>query len=350
MKKIAVLGAGSWGTALAMVLDENGHQVKIWGNVPEQIKEINEKHTNEHYLPGLQLADSIVACGELEVALTDADFVLFVVPTKAIRPVAKQVNALLDGQHKPILVHASKGLEQVTHKRISTIIAEEVAAEKHSGIVVLSGPSHAEEVAKKDITTITAASASTAASGEVQKLFMNSYFRVYTNSDIIGVELGAALKNIIAVGAGALVGLGYGDNAKAALITRGLAEISRLGIAFGADPLTFIGLSGVGDLVVTATSVHSRNWRAGNLIGKGVPLEEVLGNMGMVVEGVETTKAAYELAQEKGIEMPITTAIYQVLFEGAKVDKVIEDLMLRDRKAEQSTANTRTEEEEDEKS
>ena len=215
-----------------------------------------------------------------------------------------------------------------------------MAAEKHSGIVVLSGPSHAEEVAKRDITTITAASASETASQAVQRIFSNNYFRVYTNSDVVGVELGAALKNIIAVGAGALVGLGYGDNAKAALITRGLAEISRLGMA-----LTFIGLSGVGDLIVTATSVHSRNWRAGNLIGKGLPLEEILENMGMVVEGVATTKAAYELAQEKDIDMPITAAIYRVLFENARVDEVVEELMLRDRKAEHSTSKMTAEEE-----
>ncbi len=211
--------------------------------------------------------------------------------------------------------------------------------------MVLSGPSHAEEVAKRDITTITAASSSETASQAVQRIFSNNYFRVYTNSDVVGVELGAALKNIIAVGAGALVGLGYGDNAKAALITRGLAEISRLGMAFGADPLTFIGLSGVGDLIVTATSVHSRNWRAGNLIGKGLPLEEILENMGMVVEGVATTKAAYELAQEKGIDMPITAAIYRVLFENARVDEVVEELMLRDRKAEHSTSKMTAEEE-----
>ena len=345
MTKIAVLGAGSWGTALAMVLSENGHHVNIWGNMPERIEEIIQKHTNEHYLPGVKLAESIIGYTDLEEALMDVSFILLVVPTSAIRSVTKQINALLDDKQKPIIIHASKGLEQVSHKRISVIIDEEMAVEKHSGIVVLSGPSHAEEVAKRDITTITAASSSETASQAVQRIFSNNYFRVYTNSDVVGVELGAALKNIIAVGAGALVGLGYGDNAKAALITRGLAEISRLGMAFGADPLTFIGLSGVGDLIVTATSVHSRNWRAGNLIGKGLPLEEILENMGMVVEGVATTKAAYELAQEKDIDMPITAAIYRVLFENARVDEVVEELMLRDRKAEHSTSKMTAEEE-----
>lgn len=336
-QSIAVLGAGSWGTALSMVLDENGHDVRVWGNNPEQINEINEKHVNQHFLPDTPLSDTIVGYTNLEQAINGVDYILFVVPTVAIRSVARQVATLLTAENKPYLIHASKGLEQGTHKRISLIIEEEISADKHQGLVVLSGPSHAEEVAKKDITTITAASSTKEAAVMVQQLFSNQYFRVYTNLDVIGVELGAALKNIIAVGAGALHGLGYGDNAKAALMTRGLAEISRLGVAFGADPLTFIGLSGVGDLIVTATSIHSRNWRAGNEIGKKKPLAEVLAEMGMVVEGVETTKAAYELAQEKGIDMPITEAIYRVLYEDANVDKVIKDLMLRDTKAEQGS-------------
>ncbi|WP_107995515.1 NAD(P)H-dependent glycerol-3-phosphate dehydrogenase [Trichococcus paludicola] len=338
-QKVAVLGAGSWGTALSMVLDENGHDVRLWGNDPKQIKEINERHTNEHYLPGAKLSEAIVAYTDLKAAINEADALLFVLPTKAIRVVAKEVATLLDGQTKPHLIHASKGLEQDTHKRISVIIQEEIPTEKYDSLVVLSGPSHAEEVAKKDITTITAASESEEDAGYVQKLFMNPYFRVYRNTDVIGVELGAALKNIIAVGAGALHGLGYGDNAKAALMTRGLAEISRLGTAFGADPMTFFGLSGVGDLIVTGTSRHSRNWRAGDLIGKGQDLDEVLNNMGMVVEGVATTKAAYELAKEKGIEMPITEAIYKVLYEKVDVKKAIEELMLREGKAEQSSQN-----------
>lgn len=338
-QKVAVLGAGSWGTALSMVLDENGHEVRLWGNDPKQIKEINEEHTNEHYLPGAKLSEAIVGYTDLKAAIKEADALLFVLPTKAIRVVAKEVASLLDGQTKPHLIHASKGLEQDTHKRISVIIQEEIPAGKYDSLVVLSGPSHAEEVAKKDITTITAASENEEDAGYVQKLFMNPYFRVYRNTDVIGVELGAALKNIIAVGAGALHGLGYGDNAKAALMTRGLAEISRLGTAFGADPMTFFGLSGVGDLIVTGTSRHSRNWRAGDLIGKGHDLDEVLNNMGMVVEGVATTKAAYELAQEKGIEMPITEAIYKVLYEKVDVKKAIEELMLREGKAEQSSQN-----------
>lgn len=249
-----------------------------------------------------------------------------------MRSVASQ---LADVLTSPVVIaHASKGLEQETHKRISEVLEEEIPSELRTAVVVLSGPSHAEEVAVKDITTITSASTNPAGAAFIQSLFMNRYFRVYTNEDIIGVEMGAALKNIIAVGAGALHGLGYGDNAKAALMTRGLAEISRLGVAFGAQPLTFIGLSGVGDLIVTCTSIHSRNWRAGDLLGKGHNLQEVLDNMGMIVEGVSTTKAAYELAKQKNIEMPITEAIYDVLYNKTDVKEVVSNLMTRDGKAE----------------
>ena len=204
---------------------------------------------------------------------------------------------------------------------------------------MLSGPSHAEEVSVHDITTITAASENEQAAKYVQQLFTNEYFRIYTNTDVIGVETGAALKNIIAIGAGALHGLGFGDDAKAAIMTRGLAEISRLGVAMGADPLTFIGLSGVGDLIVTCTSVHSRNWRAGNLLGKGHQLDEVLDNMGMIVEGVATTNAAMELSQQLGVEMPITQAIYQVLYENRDIKTVAKDIMLRDSKVENEFSN-----------
>ena len=331
-KKVAVLGAGSWGTALAMVLEGNGNDVRIWSHKAKQADEINLKHTNKFYLPAVVLADSIKATHHIEEAIKDADVIVFVVPTKAIREVAKSVAPFLT--KKTVIVHASKGLEQESHKRISEILEEEIPVRKRQAVVALSGPSHAEEVALKDLTTITAASTNEDAAKIVQELFMNDYFRIYTNDDIIGVELGAALKNIIAVGAGALQGLGYGDNAKAALMTRGLAEISRLGVAFGADPITFLGLSGVGDLIVTCTSIHSRNWRAGHMLGKGNSLKEVLESMGMVVEGIATTKAAYELAQEKGIEMPITAAIYEVLYNGAKVEDIIVSLMQREGKSE----------------
>ncbi|WP_291293060.1 NAD(P)H-dependent glycerol-3-phosphate dehydrogenase [Enterococcus sp.] len=331
-QKIAVLGPGSWGTALAQVLSENGHEVKIWGNNPAQIDEINTYHTNRHYLPDLKLPENILGVKALEEAISDADAILFVVPTKAIRAVAKEFAE--KAANRPVIIHASKGLEQGSHKRISEILAEEIPEDKRQDIVVLSGPSHAEEVAVHDITTITAACENEASAKYVQELFMNDYFRIYTNNDVIGVETGAALKNIIAIGAGAIAGLGFGDDAKAAIMTRGLAEISRLGVAMGANPLTFIGLSGVGDLIVTCTSVHSRNWRAGNLLGKGHRLEEVLENMGMIVEGVSTTKAARELATALHVEMPITETIYSVLYEGKAIEQAAKEIMLRDGKEE----------------
>lgn len=331
-QKIAVLGPGSWGTALAQVLSENGHEVTIWGNLPAQIDEINTYHTNRHYLPDLKLPENILGVKDLAEAVADADAVLFVVPTKAIRSVAQAFTKVVKNQ--PVIIHASKGLEQGSHKRISEVLMEEIPADKRSAVAVLSGPSHAEEVAVHDITTITAASEDEAAAKYVQDLFMNDYFRIYTNDDVIGVETGAALKNIIAIGAGAIAGLGFGDDAKAAIMTRGLAEISRLGVAMGANPLTFIGLSGVGDLIVTCTSVHSRNWRAGNLLGKGHSLEEVLDNMGMIVEGVATTKAAKELSEQLGVEMPITETIYSVLYEGEDIKEAARNIMLRDAKVE----------------
>lgn len=332
MKRVTVLGAGSWGTALAKVLHENGHHVTLWTNSQEQVNEINQFHTNSHYLTDVVLPDGIIATTDNKTAFQEAEVLLFVIPTKGIREVARL--AAEEIKAPKMIIHASKGLEQESYKRISTVLEEEIPVEKRKAVVALSGPSHAEEVVVKDLTTITAASKEEEAAKFVQKLFINDYFRVYTNIDIMGVELGAALKNIIALGAGAISGLGYGDNAKAALVTRGLAEITRLGVAMGADPLTFMGLSGVGDLIVTCTSPHSRNWRAGKLLGEGGNLETILAEMGMVVEGVSTAKAAYELAQERQIDMPITEAIYKVVYQNAEVKYVILDLMNREGKAE----------------
>lgn len=330
--KVAVLGAGSWGSALANVLVENGHQVNIWTREEKQKNEINTNHTNEHYLPEFKFPDELVATTDLKQAVMNAEAILVVIPTSGIRQLARKLNDTLD--RKVTIIHASKGLERETHKRISVILNEELSAKKTEGIVALSGPSHAEEVINHDLTTITAASLNLERAKFVQKLFLNDYFRVYTNPDIIGVEIGAALKNIIAIGAGVIAGLGYGDNAKAGLVTRGLAEISRLGVEMGADPLTFMGLSGVGDLIVTCTSPHSRNWRAGHQLGEGKAIKTVLSNMGMVVEGVSTTQAAFELAKEHAIEMPITEAIYDVLYNDAEVKQVISHLMQREGKAE----------------
>ena len=331
-KKVAVIGAGSWGLGLATVLHHNGHEARLYSNMLEQIKEINEEHTSKNYLPGVTLPEDLKGYADLKEALEGVSVILFVVPTGAIRPVAKQVAALLE--EPKLIIHASKGLEQGTHSRISVVLEEEIPSDKRTGIVVLSGPSHAEEVAVKDVTTITAASENEEAAKEVQELFLNEYFRVYTNDDVIGVELGGALKNIIAVCSGVLSGLGYGDNAKAALMTRGLAEIMRLGVSFGADPMTFLGLSGMGDLIVTCTSTHSRNWQAGNKLGQGQTLEDIMDESKMVVEGVFTTKAAYELAKEKNISIPITEALYKTLYENKKPADMISLLMKREGKSE----------------
>lgn len=314
------------------MLNDNGHDVRLWGNIPAQIDEINTEHTNKHYFKDIVLDEKIKATLDLREALADVDAVLFVVPTKVTRLVAKQVAEVLD--HKVVVMHASKGLEPGTHERLSTILEEEIPADLRSEVVVVSGPSHAEETIVRDITLITAASKDIEAAKYVQSLFSNHYFRLYTNTDVVGVETAGALKNIIAVGAGALHGLGYGDNAKAAVITRGLAEITRLGVKLGADPLTYSGLSGVGDLIVTGTSVHSRNWRAGDALGRGEKLEDIERNMGMVIEGISTTKVAYEIAQELGVYMPITSAIYKSIYEGADIKESILGMMSNEVRSE----------------
>ncbi|RYL94876.1 NAD(P)H-dependent glycerol-3-phosphate dehydrogenase [Sporolactobacillus sp. THM7-4] len=332
MKKIAVIGSGSWGTALSMVLSDNGYHVGLWTHRKEQADEINERHTNEKYLPGILLPEKIKSTTEMAEALDGAAAVLLVVPAKALREVLAQIRTLLT--EPMIFIHGIKGIEPGTFKRMSEVIEEEIPETNRKAVVVLSGPSHAEEVSLRHPTTVTVASKSTACAKLVQNMFFNHYFRVYTNEDIIGVEIGGSLKNIIALGAGISDGLDYGDNAKAALITRGLAEISRLGTKLGAHPLTFIGLAGMGDLIVTCTSVHSRNWRAGNLLGKGCKLDEVLRRMDMVVEGVRTAQAAYALSHREHIEMPITEAIYQVLFEDKNPKDAVDELMGRDKKNE----------------
>ncbi|MED1863649.1 NAD(P)H-dependent glycerol-3-phosphate dehydrogenase [Fictibacillus nanhaiensis] len=329
MDKVAVLGAGSWGTALAIVLADNGHNVSLWGRREDQVSEINDNHKNEKYLPGVELPKNIQATTQLNECVKEADTIVLVTPTKAMREVLSQLKNELSS---PVtIVHASKGIEPGTYKRISEIIEEELPEAVLDSVVVLSGPSHAEEVSLRQPTTVTVSSINMKAAEKVQDLFINQNFRVYTNPDVVGVELGGALKNIIALGAGLSDGLGYGDNAKAALITRGLAEIARLGTHMGANPLTFSGLTGIGDLIVTCTSVHSRNWRAGNMLGKGMKLEDVLENMGMVVEGVRTTQAAYELSKREEVEMPITQVLYDVLFNGKGAKQAVDDLMQRSR-------------------
>ncbi|MFC7370500.1 NAD(P)H-dependent glycerol-3-phosphate dehydrogenase [Fictibacillus iocasae] len=329
MNKIAVIGSGSWGTALALVLADNNHSVFLWGRRADQAAEINTEHTNARYLPGIMLPHEIKATTSLKKAVDGAEVIVLVTPTKALREVLHEMKGHLE---KPaVFVHASKGIEPGTYKRISEIIEEEIPDSLRTAVAVLSGPSHAEEVSLRQPTTVTVSCEDIKRAEQVQDLFINQNFRVYTNPDVIGVELGGALKNIIALGAGMSDGLGYGDNAKAALITRGLAEIARLGTSMGANPLTFAGLTGIGDLIVTCTSVHSRNWRAGNMLGKGIALEEVLSQMGMVVEGVRTTKAAYELARSVDVEMPITNVLYEVLFNGKEPKQAVDELMKRSR-------------------
>lgn len=332
MEKVAVLGAGSWGTALALVLNDNGHDVWLWTHLEEHAKEINETHHNKAYLNNVEIPETITVTSDLTETIKDATALVFVLPTKAIRPVCQQVKDVLD--HKVTIIHGTKGIEPETFKRVSEMMEEELTRTYFDEIVVLSGPSHAEEVSIKQPTTVSASSLSEKSATHAQHLFMNGRFRVYTNKDVVGVELGGSLKNIIALGAGISDGLGYGDNAKAALVTRGLAEIARLGTAMGADPLTFIGLTGIGDLIVTSTSQHSRNWRAGNLLAKGSSLDDILQEMGMVVEGVRTAKAAYHLAKEKGIDMPITSGIYHILFEGADPQAMVDQLMTRQKRPE----------------
>ncbi|MBT2288604.1 NAD(P)H-dependent glycerol-3-phosphate dehydrogenase [Paenibacillus albidus] len=337
--KVTVLVAGSWGTALASVLAANHPQVYLWTRNADQAEEINTSHTNQQYLPGITLPANITATTDMETALTGSKAVVIVAPSSGMRQVAHSMKPFW--KEDMLCVHATKGFETESMKRMSTVISEELGCSEGQ-IVVLSGPSHAEEVVRRCPTTVVVASPDDKRAAAVQELFINNDFRVYTNRDLLGVELAGALKNIIALGAGLSDGLGFGDNAKAALLTRGLAEISRVGVELGANPLTFSGLAGIGDLVVTATSQHSRNWRAGSLLGQGKPLPEVLDSMGMVVEGIRTTEAAYAISLKLGVQMPITDQIYHVLFKGRAPRAAVEALMGRDRKTEMETISQET--------
>lgn len=336
MTKISVLGNGSWGSVLGSMLADNGNDVILYGNIESVNEEINAHHTNTHYMKDWSINPNAVATGDLEKAVKGADVLLFVLPTKAVRIVAKNVRKILDETgEKPLLVTATKGIEPGSKKLITDILAEEIYPNDSDKIIAISGPSHAENVAQKDLTAIACASKDEENAKTIQKLFSNNYVRFYTNDDLAGVEVGGAVKNVIAIAAGILVGKKYGDDAKAALMTRGLAEITRLGVNyFGAKPMTFSGLSGIGDLIVTCTSVNSRNWRAGKQVGEGKSLDYVLENMGQVVEGATTVKAVHELAQEKNIDMPISEAVYRVLYEDANVDEEIAKMMGRSPKPE----------------
>jgi glycerol-3-phosphate dehydrogenase (NAD(P)+) len=326
-QKVSVLVAGSWGTALASVLADNGKEVLLWSRNEEQVVEINEKHTNSRFLKEISLSPSIIATHSLQEAVQDADAIIMVVPSSGMREVASRMRPFL--KKDTLIIHATKGFETGTLKRMTEVLADELPEMDPKRFVVLSGPSHAEEVICKMPTTVVVAAQDLQAAEAAQDLLITRYFRVYTNPDVTGVEVGGALKNIIGLGAGLTDGLDFGDNAKAALVTRGLAEITRLGTAMGANPLTFAGLAGIGDLIATCTSKHSRNWRAGNKLAKGILLEDVLKEMGMVVEGVKTTKAAYDLAKRYEVTMPITNELHNVLFEGKSPQLAAGDLMGR---------------------
>lgn len=327
MKNITVIGGGSWGTALAQVLSDNQHHVTVYDRNPEVVEDINRNHQNSRFFEAHQLPVSLKAENQLQAAVESADFILMAVPTKVMREALGQLNRALS--HSVTIINASKGIEPGTHKRVSEIVAEEISPQWLRAFVLLSGPSHAEEVINREVTTITTAGTDLQQVLQVQGLFNTDYFRVYRTDDLLGAEVGGSIKNVIALAAGILAGLGYGDNAKAALLTRGLVEIQRLGVALGAEEATFVGLSGLGDLIVTCTSPHSRNWQAGFKIGSGSNLQEALDSMTMVVEGVRTCQATYELACELNIEMPIVEAVYEVIFNKLEPHTAIRTLMNR---------------------
>ncbi|MGI6364419.1 MAG: NAD(P)H-dependent glycerol-3-phosphate dehydrogenase [Bacillota bacterium] len=324
-KDIAVLGAGGWGTAVALVLARKGHKVTIWARRPEFCAYLQQQRENSQYLPGVLLPSKIEITSDLGAAVSSKEVVVIATPAKAVRTTIEACKDHLDS--RPVIVSLSKGFERETFLRCSQVLAEVTG--DAGRIVVLSGPNHAEEVAR-DIPTATVVAGNDPVTAElVQEIFMTPKFRVYTNPDIIGVEVAGALKNIIALAAGVCDGLGYGDNSKAALMTRGIAEIARMGVKLGAQPLTFAGLAGIGDLIATCTSKHSRNWRTGFALGKGESLESILGRTGMVVEGVATTEAAAQLAQKLEVSMPITTALWEVIFACKSPHQAVSELMMR---------------------
>jgi glycerol-3-phosphate dehydrogenase (NAD(P)+) len=326
---VAVLGSGSWGTALAVLLAQQRHEVELWGNDPLHLEDLARHRENRKFLAGITLPDGIKVQPELEQALARMVAVVFAVPSHALRSVGERVAAT--GQ-RSLWVCATKGLELATLERPTRVLA---ATLEDNDPVALVGPSHAEEVGRGVPTSVVAAAADAARSQEVQRLFSTPRFRVYTNTDVAGCEYGAALKNVIAIAAGACDGLGYGDNTKGALLTRGLAEMSRLGVALGGRRETFFGLTGMGDLITTAISRHSRNRGLGERLGRGESVESVVGTMVMVAEGMNTAKAALESARRLGVELPITEQVCAILYEGRSPRQALEALMTRELKSEE---------------
>lgn len=327
--RVGVIGAGSWGIALAKLLDGNGHQVTVWSIIKEEIEMLQKEHEHKDKLPGVKLSENMIFTNDLEEAMKDKDILVLAVPSPYTRSTAHSMASYLkDGQ---IIVNVAKGIEEHTMLTLSQIIEEELPTAQ---VAVLSGPSHAEEVGRGIPTTIVVGAKKKETAEYLQNIFMNNVFRVYISPDVLGIELGAALKNVVALSAGIADGLGYGDNTKAALITRGITEIARLGTAMGGRFETFCGLTGIGDLIVTCASMHSRNRRAGILIGQGKTMQEAMDEVKMVVEGVYSAKAAMELSKKYGVDMPIIEQVNLVLFEGKPAAEAVKDLMLRDKKIE----------------
>lgn len=326
MSKVSFLGAGSWGTALAIMLAKQGHQVILWSKVEAEVAMLLENREHKDRLPGVKLPDSIAITKDLEEACSGQDLLVFAVASPFVRSVAKEISDLIPSGQK--IVNVAKGIEEKSLDTLRDILVEELP---QADVSVLSGPSHAEEVAIGMPTTVVVGSTGKSTALFIQEIFMNESFRVYISPDIIGIELGGSVKNVIALAAGVCDGLGFGDNTKAALITRGITEISRLGVAMGARMETIGGLSGIGDLIVTCTSKHSRNHNAGYYIGKGYSVEEALSKVNQVVEGVHSAKAVNLLAQKYQVSMPIVEQICKVLFEGADVNSAIKSLLTRDR-------------------
>ncbi len=330
--KISVLGAGGWGTTLGILLHYNGHDVTLWEYRKSYANKLNKKRENIDLLPGIKIPKEINITNKLEDSTTEQHIIVLAVPSQFLRGAVKKIK--FQNIKETILVSVAKGIEKNTLLTMSQMLQDVHPSLEDEQIGVLSGPSHAEEVAKMIPTTVTAASTSLDTAKSIQAAFMTSYFRVYSSTDILGVELGGALKNVIAIGAGIIDGAKFGDNTKAAIMTRGVAEISRLGLAMGARPETFAGLSGMGDLIVTCMSRHSRNRYVGEQIGAGKKLKQVLKSMEMVAEGVETSRSASQLAKKYDVETPITNEVYKILFEDKDPIKATTDLMTRDMKTE----------------
>ncbi|MCX4378411.1 MAG: NAD(P)H-dependent glycerol-3-phosphate dehydrogenase [Lachnospiraceae bacterium] len=329
MAKIGIIGAGSWGIALSVLLHNNGHTITVWSALPQEIEQLKACHEHKEKLPGVKLAEDILFTTDLSNAVKEMDILVLAVPSSFTRETAHRMAGFVENGQ--IIVNVAKGIEEATLMTLSQVIEDEIP---QADVAVLSGPSHAEEVGKGIPTTIVVGASSRATAEKIQNIFMSDVFRVYTSPDVLGIELGAALKNVVALAAGIADGLGYGDNTKAALITRGMAEISRLGMAMGGKFETFSGLSGIGDLIVTCASMHSRNRRAGILIGQGKTMEEAMAEVKMVVEGVFSTKAAMALAEKYHVELPIIEQVHEVLFCGKAAADAVKDLMIRDKKIE----------------